>query len=105
MLNKRGGADYARIQAYAGVAAIPASFLALGLNLVAFGTDHWRASGYVLLIVSSVLLLLTVIAYLAGHETRENARPHVLLPNGTIMELQRRVPGAWIIGIGAIVLL
>jgi hypothetical protein len=106
MLNNRGGADYARIQAFAGLAAIPASFLVLGLSLAAFGADRWRACGYVLALVSFLLLVWLVIAYRAGRETRESPRPGIIfLPNGTMMELRRRVPGAWIIGIVVIVLL
>jgi hypothetical protein len=105
MINERGGGDYARIQAYASVAAIPASFLALGLNLAAFGADRWRFLGWFLSIASAVPLVYMVIAYFAGHETRGNPCPRVHLPDGTIIQLRRRMPGAWIIGIGAIVLL
>ena len=87
--------DYHRMQTFSSVAAIPAAFVVLGITLWAFGTGPiWWIVGLTLTILSGVPLLLLAVSYWAGN--RGSQSNPLLLANGTVATIKRKVSVPWI---------
>ena len=87
--------DYHRMQTFSSVAALPAGFLVLGISLLAFGIGLlWWIVGMILTILAAVVLALLAISYWAGSRTSQSTP--ILLANGTVAKITRRVSVPWI---------
>lgn len=96
-------ADYNRMQAYSSVATLPAGFLVLGITLLSSATGlFWWIAGLTLTILAGLLLASLALSYGAGSRTTQSAP--ILLANGTVAKITRRIPTASIVVIVVITL-